>query len=535
MTVPTQMNVIGQSMLDIQRIYLNVPFAEKDEAKRLGARWDPSSRAWYILPHIDTAPFQRWLKIQPTQDQSQNHIQHQQMHLSHYLRSVEHAVEQSFEHPEWVICTVSDWRQNPNGHIYAEFIEQNEQYQVIAKSTATLWSNQVQQVLAPFIQATGAPPSTDMKLLVQVSAHFHSRYGFSLNIHALDPNFTLGALEAKLHEIRSTLQDEHIFDHNRTLVAPTEFTHLAVISSSTAAGLGDFRQEADRLTQTGLCQFDYFYATMQGMQTCSSICEQLNKINQQSEQYDAIIIIRGGGAKTDLADFNDIALARSLCHSPLPIFVGIGHERDHTILDEIAQRSFDTPSKVSHYILQTIVHNALSAYQHAQDIQHIAQQYYQHTYSNIHNLSNQLWQYSLKAIQIQAYQLQEYQANIHYHSKQIIDQYHYSINHYQQQVYNSRYTLTQYQAQLNQHYQFIIHRGQESISQTENLSKSLTQFILGLGPEKTLQRGFSYITSADQYITNMSQAKNQTQLNIHFQDGTLSVQQTQPSYVKPET
>ncbi|WP_317135156.1 exodeoxyribonuclease VII large subunit [Piscirickettsia litoralis] len=444
------------------------------------------------------------------------------MQLSHYLQTIQQAVENSFDQPQWVICEVSEWRQNQNGHIYTELIEQDDGHVIIAKSNATLWSRQVHHVLAPFIQATGAPPCADMKLLVQVSAHFHSRYGFSLNIHAIDPHFTLGALEAKLNEIRLTLQSEQIFDNNRMLTIPCEFTRIAVISSQTAAGLGDFRQEADRLAQAKLCRFDYFYATMQGHSVAESICAQLDKIHQHSEPYDAVIIIRGGGAKTDLAGFNELELARKLCQSTLPIFVGIGHERDHTILDEIAQRSFDTPSKVSHYILQTIFHNALTAYQHAKAVLQFTQKVYNFTQNDIHNTRHNIQQSTINVINTQAHQLQKYRQNISHHSKQAIQKQIHLINSHKQQLQTTHYTLNQYQLKLRKDFQFILQTSKETANTTQFSSESLMQFILGLGPEKTLQRGFSYIKHGDQYITSYKQASGYNTLNIHFKDGILS-------------
>ena len=177
------------------------------------------------------------------------------------------------------------------------------------------------------------------------------------------PSYTLGDLAAKLARIRDRLVKEGLYDRNKGLTAPTDFVRVAVISPSTSAGLGDFRRETDRLQDAGLCDFTYYNATFQGTEAPSSIRTAVNEALAAHRQrpFDALVIIRGGGSVTDLAWLNDLELALLLCRSPVPVFTGIGHERDGTVLDEIAHRRFDTPSKVALHIASSIKDNALAA------------------------------------------------------------------------------------------------------------------------------------------------------------------------------
>ena len=179
----------------------------------------------------------------------------------------------------------------------------------------------------------------------------------------MDPSYTLGDLAAKLARIRERLRRDGLYDRNKGLPAPVEFVRVAVISPSTSAGLGDFRRETDRLQHAGLCDFIYYHATFQGTEAPSSIRTAVNEALAAHRQrpFDALVVIRGGGSVTDLAWLNDLELALLLCRSPIPVFTGIGHERDGTILDEIAHRRFDTPSKVALHIASTIKDNALVA------------------------------------------------------------------------------------------------------------------------------------------------------------------------------
>ena len=189
--------------------------------------------------------------------------------------------------------------------------------------------------------------------------------GLDLIIEDVDPSYTLGDLAAKLARIREKLQQTGLYARNKQLPAPVEFVRVAVISPETSAGLGDFRREADRLQTAILCEFHLFPATFQGVETSSSIQTAVLQALTAHKQkpFDALVVIRGGGSVTDLAWLNDMDLAKLLCQSPVPIFTGIGHERDNTILDEIAHTRFDTPSKVALHISTTIKDNALAAIQ----------------------------------------------------------------------------------------------------------------------------------------------------------------------------
>ena len=226
-----------------------------------------------------------------------------------------------------------------------------------------IWRSLAGQIVRKFKEATGEGLRTDIKVLVLVRAQFHPLFGFSLVVEDIDPSYTLGDLEAKLRKIRESLTHERIIQLNRLLPSPVEFVRVAVISPETSAGLGDFRQEADRLHRAGLCEFHFVRATFQGLEAPSSILNAIETVVSAHRElpFDALVIIRGGGAVTDLAWLNDLELARRICRLPIPVLTGIGHERDSTILDEVAHRRFDTPSKVAHHITQSILDRAKDA------------------------------------------------------------------------------------------------------------------------------------------------------------------------------
>lgn len=351
------------------RIDLKVPFVEKDQAKVHGARWDRENQTWYAPPGTDLENLKRWLPrgvlpetIEPAPI-SANETE-KGIALTELLDRVKGVINEGFPTAVWVCAEISELR-GKNGHLYLTLTERNERDDILAQVKGIIWRNRAQSITAKFEEATGEGLKTDIKILCLAKVRFDPLYGLDLIIEDVDPSFTLGDLAAKLARIREKLVATGLYARNKQLPAPVEFVRVAVISPETSAGLGDFRREADRLQTAILCEFHLFPATFQGVETSPSIQTAVLQAltAHQQKPFDALVVIRGGGSVTDLAWLNDMELAKLLCQSPVPIFTGIGHERDNTILDEIAHTRFDTPSKVALHISTTIKDNALAAIQ----------------------------------------------------------------------------------------------------------------------------------------------------------------------------
>lgn len=286
--------------------------------------------------------------------------------LSDYLAAVEMVVKETFDHRVWVKAEIRNLS-SKSGHHYFELAEKDDAGQVVASCRGTLWRFKAERILAKFERATGMPLSRDLTVLLKVAASFHPLYGFSLNIEDIDPNYTLGDLARQYAAMVDRLTGEGLIDANKRLSTPLDIKNVIVIAPEKAAGLGDFRADADRLSSTGACHFHYHYATFQGNHAPAEIRQAIVTAMQQfAEQAstavndsspttktdtpsplpDLMVIIRGGGAVGDLAYLNDYELAALVAEQPIPVWVGIGHERDKVILDEVAHTSFDTPSKV---------------------------------------------------------------------------------------------------------------------------------------------------------------------------------------------
>lgn len=222
---------------------------------------------------------------------------------------------------------------------------------MVAKSSAVIWSKNVSRIFPEFQKATGAVVGPGVKLLVRAKPVFKAAHGFSIEIDAIDPQYTLGDLEGRKRNIRAGLHRELVFNANKKLTPPWDFGAVLVVAPPDAAGLGDFRAEADRLELHGVCRFVYMHSRFQGegaaVEIRKALMQALEKWGSMPKILpDAVVIIRGGGAANDLAWLNDYELARCICDLEVPVFTGIGQERDSTVLDEAAHSKFDTPGKV---------------------------------------------------------------------------------------------------------------------------------------------------------------------------------------------
>lgn len=283
-----------------------------------------------------------------------------QLSLSEYLATVQEVIRVTFDEPIWVKAEIRNLSIK-GGHYYLELAEKEEDSdKVIASCKATIWKFSAAKMVLKFERESGVELSRDLNVLIKVKAVFSPQYGFSVNIEAIDSSYTLGDIARRYQQILERLTNEGLLNKNKLLPTPFDIQNVLVIAPENAAGLGDFKKDADALDQAGVCHFVYHTATFQGNTAATSISEALaNALRQWAKDLntppDLIVIIRGGGEVNDLAYLNDFNLAALLCKRSVPIWVGIGHEKDRTILDEVANRSFDTPSKVIGGIRNLIV------------------------------------------------------------------------------------------------------------------------------------------------------------------------------------
>ena len=251
----------------------------------------------------------------------------------------------------WIMAETSDVRRS-GPHCYLELIDKDADTGTPrARARATIWGSVFPRLNDTFAAATGSPITSGIKVMVLASATFHPVYGLSLNITAINPEYTLGDLLRRRREMIARLRAEGILELNRQLAWPAVPSRIAVISAQGAAGYGDFINQL--YTNPHRLRFTtrLFPAALQGRDTAPAIIDALTRIAESDEQFDCVVIIRGGGATTDLASFDDYSLAAHIALFPLPVIVGIGHERDITLLDYVANLRVKTPTAAAEWLI----------------------------------------------------------------------------------------------------------------------------------------------------------------------------------------
>lgn len=251
----------------------------------------------------------------------------------------------------WVEAELAEVRE-VRGHCYMELIQKEPFSNTpVAKASAKCWKAKWMQIRPHFERVTGQRMHAGLKLMLRVYADFHATYGFAWIVTDVDPTYTMGDMARKRQEIVAALKREGVFELQKELVLGMFAQRIAVVSSANAAGYGDFCNQLEN-NEYGL-HFDIclFQAIMQGEQVEQSIIAALNAINERIDDFDAVVIIRGGGATSDLSGFDTLMLAENVANFPLPIITGIGHERDESVLDMVSYARVKTPTAAAAYLI----------------------------------------------------------------------------------------------------------------------------------------------------------------------------------------
>lgn len=261
-------------------------------------------------------------------------------------RAVADALPQAF----WMTAELNSAQDR--GHFYGEVVQKDEAGHTLAQARVTCWRNQFSYVQQKFYTATGSVLRAGLQVMILVKASFHPAFGFSYNIQDIEPSYTLGDAERRRREILDALQREGIMRENATIPLPRIIQRIAVISSATAAGYGDFVNQLVANSHRLRFMPTLFDSLMQGNGVEMSVMAALEQIAERQEEFDAVVIIRGGGSTTDLDCFDNYNLAHAIALYPLPVFTGIGHERDEVVLDYVAHTRLKTPTAVAAFLVE---------------------------------------------------------------------------------------------------------------------------------------------------------------------------------------
>jgi len=465
-------------MITQEPLFLDCPFSEKDEVKQRGAQFNWAQKKWFIPPGLEIEPFAQWLPQSFTpiaKTEAKNSLT-----LYHLMSMVQKTVTEQHNTRYWVRAEILSLSRNV--HFYLELSDHDREGHEVAKARAILWKERADALFERFKESTGVAFQAGIKVLLQVRVEFHTRYGFSLDILDIDPYFTLGEIEAQLNRIRTRLKKEGLYLKNKQHPKVTEFCKVAVIAPPQAAGLGDFKSQADVLTQFKLCEFHYYSAHFQGQNITTDIPMALGLVNQAHlhSPFDAVVMIRGGGAKAELFQLNVYEIAKVICTAELPVIVGIGHERDKNLLDEVAQLSCHTPSLVIAHIADTIIQNAHHAKQEWQNIIALTSEILNQAKANTERLNAQIREQTVQYLGIERQQVT---------------------------------TLMQ----------IVKNESKNQLNQSRHHLKLLMEQVLRGDPKMIIARVFAVIRNQQGYIiTTKAAAQREETLIIEFKDGQVS-------------
>ena len=272
--------------------------------------------------------------------------------LSELQHEIKESISEQFPFAVWIVAEINTLTRHKSGHCYMELVQKSKtSNSIIAQARATVWANKFNFISAYFESETDSELAAGMNVMLQVTITYHEVYGLSLNVIGINPTYTIGDMERAKKEIIARLINEGVFDMNKTQSFPAVVQNIAVISSSTAAGYGDFVNHLETNTYGYHINITLFEAAMQGELTETSVLDALNRIGEEYENYDAVAIIRGGGSKNDLSWFDNYNIAYMVTQFPLPVISGIGHERDESIVDMVAHTRMKTPTAVANFII----------------------------------------------------------------------------------------------------------------------------------------------------------------------------------------
>lgn len=413
---------------------------------------------------------------------------------------VKETIELTFTQQFWVEAELADATER-RGHLYLDLVQKDEHSATpIARASARCWASVWASVRPRFERTTRQRLTAGMKVLLRVYPQFHQAYGFSWIVTDIDPTYTLGDMQRQRQEIIDRLKRDGVFDMQRELTLPMFCQRIAVISSATAAGFGDFCNHLQHNDYGFHFAVELFPAIMQGEQVEPTVISVLDSINSRIDDFDCVVIIRGGGATVDMSGFNTLLLAENVANFPLPIITGIGHDRDESIIDMISFMQVKTPTAAAAFLIERLLNVSERITAATSSITRCVQEKLEYERIRLTALSTRIpILFSLtKTRQLS-----------------IID----SLT--QRMTAAVQQDIRQRQHQLQIAAQRLAPATQRTMQQEQHRLQMLTQRTAALDPAAILRRGFSMTLCNGRFVTDASQMKNGDIMETRLANGTV--------------
>lgn len=403
---------------------------------------------------------------------------------------------------QWVIAETSDMRVT-RGHCYLELVERDEQERTVARLSAVIWASTYAGLAAQFKAVTGQDFTNGMKVMVCMTVNYHAQYGMKAVIGAINPEFTLGDMARLRQKIIKKLTAEGIIDRNKQLPWTLVPQRVAVISSATAAGYGDFMNQLEG-NAYGLKFYTHLFpALMQGNNTATSVLEAMARVEEAIDLFDCLVIIRGGGASSELNSFDNYELARAVALFPIPVIVGIGHERDTTVLDDVAAMRVKTPTAAAEFLIKC----GIDALSHLEEVRNAV----------VNNARDM--------ISREREHVTYYTSIIQSSAQRIVSNAGIRLENYIQAIPLAASALINAQATHLDHSRDTIKTAVlQSLATAQIKLQSLDDKVALLSPRNILNRGYSLTMRSGKFVTEASQLQPGDVITTFFKDGKVTTQ-----------
>lgn len=424
----------------------------------------------------------------------------------------------------WVVAEISDVNMASSGHCYMELVEKRNE-KVVARMKANVWSFQYQKIALDFLSSTGSQLAKGMKILIQASVSFHELYGISLVVKNIDSSFTIGELAKNKKEIISRLKKEGLIGLNKEVPLELVPKRIAIISSATAAGYEDFVNQLTNNKSSYVFETTLFSSVMQGERVENELLSALVAVMERIKEFDVVVLIRGGGASLDLTAFDSYHVAAQIAKFPLPVFVGLGHDRDSTVLDLVAHTSLKTPTAVASFIITQF-----------EDFEGYIKELSE---SLVHVVKDKLFKAKHKTTGYRsnfAYLCQTYLAAKKEEKVNLSSKLNHSCDH---MVFKEKQRLSLQKNKLGSQYKYSFSKERQNIAgitsrllsssrvflnKNKALVESQQRTVKILDPENILKRGYAIVMNEkNEFIKSKKQTKVDEELSIVLKDGHIKV------------
>lgn len=444
--------------------------------------------------------------------------------LSNLQMLIKAGIDQTHPLPYWVTAEISELKVNYSGHCYLELVEKGGANHVPkAKATGIIWRSTYAMLEPYFRQMTGQTLSAGLQVLIKVVVTYHELYGLSLQITDIDPAYTLGDMERQRQETIARLQEDGVYDMNRELELPAVMQRIAVVSSRNAAGYQDFCKEL----ANGIYRFDVelFDAFMQGAGAEDSIIAALGAVADRIDDFDAMVLIRGGGSQSDLGCFDSYRLCCHLAQFPLPVIAGIGHDKDQSVADLVAAVSVKTPTAVAVYLKDRCA--ALDDW-----LQERLEELSSHVLTLLDEEHQRLQQIGMtlklgltECMHQQQLQLERLHNDLVRLTGQAVYRGLGNLDNLQTQLSHAvHYALQTAERNLNTYRETLIDRSRTILSNRRQQLYLLNDRILTRDPKRMLELGYALVRSGNRNLTSIHDIHPGDEIHVVWHDGSADVE-----------